>query len=354
MAHLGNQERIVDIAYQERKDPLVKEESLSSENLVDSTKSFSITENLLVEQPPFFMSDQTKVVKRPFELPSFMNSLWGGPTAGMSLIETRYSNIDTVQTSLEFNQTLAKKSTNLAKCRKSSLKVKTKSTDNLKRNRSESSLPLLFLEENETLVLPVNSDSDESNVSDKRTPHAPPLKVKRKADSSTSSACTSSPSTIKAKYECRHCKGEEEKRKKKWQDTLKEKEKKLFSKSNASKSAKERKETLQPQGSLDSAKDKEKKYSDWPGISKSSSLDIETTSKIQEIISKDGALSTSQDSLQSDVGGAPTLHRYYHVFKEGELDKLIEKYVHNLHIISSYYDHANWCIIAEKVQVWTI
>ncbi|XP_035709172.1 uncharacterized protein LOC118436102 [Folsomia candida] len=49
-----------------------------------------------------------------------------------------------------------------------------------------------------------------------------------------------------------------------------------------------------------------------------------------------------------------TYHRYYHVFREGELDKLIEKYVQNLHIISSYYDHANWCIIAEKVQVWTI
>jgi len=49
-----------------------------------------------------------------------------------------------------------------------------------------------------------------------------------------------------------------------------------------------------------------------------------------------------------------TYHRYYHVFREGELDKLIEKYVQNLHIISSYYDHASWCIVAEKVQVWTI
>lgn len=65
--------------------------------------------------------------------------------------------------------------------------------------------------------------------------------------------------------------------------------------------------------------------------------------------------STSHDSLISDSGGgAITFHRYYHVFKEGELDQLIEKYVENLHIISSYYDHANWCIIAEKVQVWTI
>lgn len=64
---------------------------------------------------------------------------------------------------------------------------------------------------------------------------------------------------------------------------------------------------------------------------------------------------TSQESLPSDnVGGEITYHRYYHVFREGELDQLIEKYVENLHIISSYYDHASWCIIAEKVQVWTI
>ncbi|KAJ8922695.1 hypothetical protein NQ315_007728 [Exocentrus adspersus] len=64
---------------------------------------------------------------------------------------------------------------------------------------------------------------------------------------------------------------------------------------------------------------------------------------------------TSQESLPTDnIGGEITYHRYYHVFREGELDQLIEKYVENLHIISSYYDHSSWCIIAEKVQVWTI
>ncbi|XP_063229163.1 LOW QUALITY PROTEIN: uncharacterized protein LOC134534610 [Bacillus rossius redtenbacheri] len=65
--------------------------------------------------------------------------------------------------------------------------------------------------------------------------------------------------------------------------------------------------------------------------------------------------STSQESLPSDGrGGALTFHRYYHVFREGELDRLIERHAENLHIISSYYDHANWCVVAEKVQVWTI
>lgn len=63
---------------------------------------------------------------------------------------------------------------------------------------------------------------------------------------------------------------------------------------------------------------------------------------------------SSQDSLHTNDGGSLTHHRYYHVFREGELDYLINKYVQNLHIISSYYDHANWCIVAEKVNVWTI
>lgn len=47
-------------------------------------------------------------------------------------------------------------------------------------------------------------------------------------------------------------------------------------------------------------------------------------------------------------------YSYYHVFRQGELDSLIEKYVHSLHILRSYYDHSNWCIVAERVQVWTI
>ena len=66
-------------------------------------------------------------------------------------------------------------------------------------------------------------------------------------------------------------------------------------------------------------------------------------------------LFSSSESINSDSGGGSLIHhRYYHVFREGELDYLINTYVDNLHIISSYYDHANWCIIAEKVNVWTI
>lgn len=53
-------------------------------------------------------------------------------------------------------------------------------------------------------------------------------------------------------------------------------------------------------------------------------------------------------------GGSATHHRYYHVFREGELDALINKHVGNLHIVSSYYERASWCVVCEKVQVWTI
>ncbi|XP_055540768.1 uncharacterized protein LOC129727213 isoform X3 [Wyeomyia smithii] len=67
------------------------------------------------------------------------------------------------------------------------------------------------------------------------------------------------------------------------------------------------------------------------------------------------AHSNSSASLDSpSVGGSATHHRYYHVFREGELDALINHHVASLHIVSSYYERASWCVVAEKVQVWTI
>lgn len=71
-------------------------------------------------------------------------------------------------------------------------------------------------------------------------------------------------------------------------------------------------------------------------------------------IGDDNAFSASDSDDSAEAGGNLTHHRYYHVFREGEIDHMIEKYVENLHIISSYYDHANWCIVAEKVNVWSL
>lgn len=42
--------------------------------------------------------------------------------------------------------------------------------------------------------------------------------------------------------------------------------------------------------------------------------------------------------------------RYYHVFREGELAELIENHMEELHVKHTYFDHANWCVVAEKVQ----
>lgn len=61
-------------------------------------------------------------------------------------------------------------------------------------------------------------------------------------------------------------------------------------------------------------------------------------------------------SLDSPSVGCGTLthHVFHHVFREGELDSLINKHINNLHIVSSYYERASWCVVCEKVQVWTI
>ena len=39
-------------------------------------------------------------------------------------------------------------------------------------------------------------------------------------------------------------------------------------------------------------------------------------------------------------------HRYYHVFYEGELENLVTE--NNGHILSSYYDKGNWCVLFQK------
>jgi len=46
---------------------------------------------------------------------------------------------------------------------------------------------------------------------------------------------------------------------------------------------------------------------------------------------------SSSESINSDSGGGSLIHhRYYHVFREGELDYLINTYVENLHIIRDF------------------
>ncbi|XP_046569237.1 uncharacterized protein LOC124277564 [Haliotis rubra] len=69
---------------------------------------------------------------------------------------------------------------------------------------------------------------------------------------------------------------------------------------------------------------------------------------------------TSSDSCLPSPGSSsqtPTntdLCRFYHVFKEGELVDIVKDNIEDLHIIDTYFDHANWCLVAEKVKIWKI
>ncbi|KAM7360090.1 class I SAM-dependent methyltransferase fire dancer [Cochliomyia hominivorax] len=84
----------------------------------------------------------------------------------------------------------------------------------------------------------------------------------------------------------------------------------------------------------------------------SSNNTIQNRNQSTESWEHSNSSTTSLDSPSQ--GGATTHHRYYHVFREGELDALINHHVASLHIVSSYYERASWCVVAEKVQVWTI
>lgn len=45
---------------------------------------------------------------------------------------------------------------------------------------------------------------------------------------------------------------------------------------------------------------------------------------------------------------SPVFHRYYHVFREGELEAACRT-LNNVSILQSYYDQGNWCVILQKV-----
>lgn len=49
-----------------------------------------------------------------------------------------------------------------------------------------------------------------------------------------------------------------------------------------------------------------------------------------------------------DNGPEQVFHRFYHVFKQGELDRLCKQL--KVEIVKSYYDEGNWCIIFQKVS----
>ena len=56
-----------------------------------------------------------------------------------------------------------------------------------------------------------------------------------------------------------------------------------------------------------------------------------------------------ETAIKDETKKATIYHRYYHVFKKGELEELINE-IPGLKILESYYDHANWCVILEKIE----
>ncbi|KAK4305059.1 hypothetical protein Pmani_023049 [Petrolisthes manimaculis] len=57
--------------------------------------------------------------------------------------------------------------------------------------------------------------------------------------------------------------------------------------------------------------------------------------------------SSRKKAASNDSGNDQVFHRYYHVFKQGELEQLCSQL--NVSIVNSYYDEGNWCVIFEKV-----
>ena len=58
-----------------------------------------------------------------------------------------------------------------------------------------------------------------------------------------------------------------------------------------------------------------------------------------------------ETGIKDESKQATVYHRYYHVFKQGELEELVEKnFEGELVIREKYYDHANWVVVLEKLS----
>ena len=62
----------------------------------------------------------------------------------------------------------------------------------------------------------------------------------------------------------------------------------------------------------------------------------------------DQKATSSAPSLEEQ--GYQTFQRYYHVFKKGELTQLLAR-VPGVTVMEEFYDHENWCVLAEKTTV---
>lgn len=76
-----------------------------------------------------------------------------------------------------------------------------------------------------------------------------------------------------------------------------------------------------------------------------------TDQKHSEPTSNGDNQTTSQNGQPEDVGQKPDsqlFHRYYHIFREGELESLCLE-IEGCKIVRSYFDQGNWCVIVTKI-----
>jgi len=66
----------------------------------------------------------------------------------------------------------------------------------------------------------------------------------------------------------------------------------------------------------------------------------------EEIPTVDSLCSTKEEQLHKL--GFRTFHRYYHLFKKGELTDIFKLANQTVKVIEEYYDHDNWCVVAKK------
>ena len=91
------------------------------------------------------------------------------------------------------------------------------------------------------------------------------------------------------------------------------------------------------------------------GLTSEDNTSASSVTEVTKSTTKSAEKSDSECQL-STPSPPTTLHRYFHVFRSGELEQLIEQNIQNLHVINSYYNEraTSWCVVVEKVHVWTI
>lgn len=85
---------------------------------------------------------------------------------------------------------------------------------------------------------------------------------------------------------------------------------------------------------------------DFENLSKDLALPIHTNRS--QFKHKDLLVPWKLKKIENETTNSPELFlRFYHVFDEGELNNLCTK-LNNIHIIKSFYDEGNWCVMFKK------